>query len=136
MKSDLTMEISLLISMCQCGRGSLTKSLEDVITSVMTAHKGGVDGGFSVSAFGASGEDFFPYSPSLKRASQVALLVKNPPAKAGDIKDEGSIPGSGRFPGEGNGDPLQYSCLENPRDRGTWRAAVHGVAKSWTTLND
>ena len=79
---------------------------------------------------------FFSYSPSLKRASQVALLVKKPPAKAGDIKDEGSIPGSGRFPGEGNGDPLQYSCLENPRDRGTWKAAVQGVAKSWTPLND
>ena len=48
----------------------------------------------------------------------------------------GSIPGSGRSPGEGNGNPLQYSCLENPMDKGAWRAAVHGVAKSWTQLSD
>ena len=47
-----------------------------------------------------------------------------------------SIPGSGRFPGEGNGNPLQYSCLENPTDRGDWRATVHGVAKSRTRLSD
>ena len=52
--------------------------------------------------------------------------VKNPPANAGDT---GSIPGWGRTPGEGNGNPLQYSCLENPMDRGAWRATVHGVAK-------
>ena len=56
-------------------------------------------------------------------------MVKNPPANAGDIRDTGSIPGLGRFPGEGNGNPLQYSCLGNPMDRGAWWAAVHGVAK-------
>ena len=50
-------------------------------------------------------------------ASQVALLVKNPPATAGDTRDAGLIPGSGRFPGGGNGNPLQYSCLENSMDR-------------------
>ena len=50
-------------------------------------------------------------------ASQLALVVKNPPANAGDLRDEGSIPGLGRFPGEGNGNRLQYSCLENPMDR-------------------
>ena len=55
---------------------------------------------------------------------------------AGDARDVGSIPGSGRAPGEGNGNTLQYSCLENPMDRGAWRAAVHGVAKSQTQLND
>ena len=54
------------------------------------------------------------------RASQVTLVVKNPPANAGDARDSGSIPGSGRSPGEGNDYPLQYSCLENPRDRGAW----------------
>ena len=59
---------------------------------------------------------------------------KNPPANAGDAGDEGSIRGSGRSPGGGNGNPLQYSCLENPTDRGAWWAAVHGVAKSWTWL--
>ena len=56
-------------------------------------------------------------------------MVKNPPASAGDIRDTGSIPGLGRFPGEGNGNPLQYSCLGNPMDRGAWWAVVHGVAK-------
>ena len=50
--------------------------------------------------------------------------------------DPGSIPGSGRSPGEGNGNPLQHSCLENPMDGGAWWAAVHGVAKSWTRLSD
>ena len=67
------------------------------------------------------------------RASQVALVVKNLPANAGDtcnVRDTGLIPGSGRSPGGGHGNPLQYSCLENPMDRGAWRATVHGVAKS------
>ena len=51
-------------------------------------------------------------------------------------RDPGSIPGSGRSPGEGNGNPLQYSCLENSMDRGAWWATVHGVAKSWTQLSN
>ena len=68
------------------------------------------------------------------QASQVALVVKNPPANAGDVRDVGSIPGSGRSPGEGNGNLLQYSCLENTLDRGAWQATVHGVTKSWTQL--
>ena len=55
-------------------------------------------------------------------SSQVALVIKNPPANAGDIRDVGSIPGSGRFPGERHVNPLQYSCLENPIDRETWWA--------------
>ena len=58
-------------------------------------------------------------------------MVKNLPANAGDAS---SIPGWGRSPGGGNGNLLQYSCLENPLDRGAWRATVHGVAKSWTPL--
>ena len=65
------------------------------------------------------------------RTSQAAL-VKNPPARAGDVRDVGSIPGWGRSPGEGNGNPLQYSCLENPMDREDWRATVRGVSKGWT----
>ena len=60
-------------------------------------------------------------------------MVKNPPASAGDIRDVGSVPGPGRSPGEGNGYPLQYSCLENLTDRGAWRATVHRVTKSDTT---
>ena len=59
-------------------------------------------------------------------------MAKNPPAKAGDA---GSIPGSGRSPGEGNGNPLQYSCLENSMDREAWRATLHGVIKSQTRLS-
>ena len=66
-------------------------------------------------------------------ASQVALVVKNSPANAGDPRDTGSIPGLGRSLGEGHGNPLQYSCLENPMDRGAWQATVHGVAESDTT---
>ena len=66
--------------------------------------------------------------------NQVVLVVKNLPVNAGNIKDVGSIPGLGRFPGGGHGNPLQYSCLENPTDRGAWRTTVHGVAKSHTQL--
>ena len=70
----------------------------------------------------------------LKReVSQVALVVKNLLVNAGDVKRQGSIPGSGRSPGEGISNPLQYSCLENPIDRGAWRATVHGVAESFMT---
>ena len=60
-------------------------------------------------------------------------MVKNPPANAGDPD---LIPGLGRSLGERNVNPLQYSCLENPKDREAWRAAVHGVPKSWTGLNN
>ena len=59
----------------------------------------------------------------------VALVVKSPPASAGDVRDVGSIPGSGRSPGGGHSNPLQYSCLENPMDRGAWQAAAHRVPK-------
>ena len=65
----------------------------------------------------------------ISAASQVALMLKNPPANTVDM---GSIPGLGRPPGGGRGDPLQCSCLENLMDRGAWRATVHGVTKSWT----
>ena len=62
-------------------------------------------------------------------------MINNLPANAGDIRDSGSIPGSGRSPGGGNVNPLQNSCLKNPTDRGAWRAAVHGVAKNQTWLS-
>ena len=58
----------------------------------------------------------------IKRASQVVVMVKNLPANTGDLRDVGLITGSGRSPGGGNGNPLQNSCLENPTDRGAWRA--------------
>ena len=60
-------------------------------------------------------------------------MVKNLSANAGKVRDAGSIPGSGRSPGGGHGNPLQYSCLENPMDRGAWWATVHGVTQSDTT---
>ena len=66
----------------------------------------------------------------------MALIVKNPLANAGDIRDVGLIPGSGRCTGVGNGYPLQYSCLENSMDKGAWWATVHGVTKSWTRLSN
>ena len=60
-------------------------------------------------------------------------MIKNLPANAGDT---GSIPGLGRCPGEGHGNPLQYSCLEDSMDRGAWQATVHGVTESQTQLSD
>ena len=75
---------------------------------------------------------FSIYLDSINRASQVALVVKNLPA--GDLRDAGSVLGSGRSPREGHGNLLQYSCLENSMDRGAWWATVHGVAKNWTQL--
>ena len=73
-------------------------------------------------------------TPSLPRGSQVALVVKILPANAGDIRDTGSVPGLGRFPGGGHSNLLQYSCLENPTDRGACQVTVHGVAKGRTRL--
>ena len=74
----------------------------------------------------------------VRGASQVAPVIKkkkkeNLPANTEDVRDEGSIPASGRSPGEGHSNSLQYSCLENPVDRGAWCAIVHGVAESDTT---
>ena len=77
---------------------------------------------------------FRTVSEGSERASQVALMVKNPPANAGDIRDSDSISGSGRDPRGEQGNLLQYSCLENPVDRGAWWTTVHRVAQSWTGL--
>ena len=63
-----------------------------------------------------------------------SCLVKSLLANAGNIRDTGSIPGSGRSPGGGHGNPVQYPCLENPMDRGAWQATVHRATKSWTRL--
>ena len=64
----------------------------------------------------------------------MALVIKNPPANAGDTGDTGSIPGSGRSPGGGHGNPLQYSCLKNPMDKGSWQSTVHWITKSQIQL--
>ena len=64
----------------------------------------------------------------------VALVVKNLPVNAGDLQDVGLIPGSGRFPGGGHGNPCHYSCQENPMDRGAWQATIHRVAKRQTQV--
>ena len=69
------------------------------------------------------------------QASQVVLVIKNPLANAGDIKDMGLIPGLGKSPGVGNGNSLQHFCTENPMDRGAWQATVLGIAKSQTSLS-
>ena len=71
-----------------------------------------------------------------KWASQLALVVKNLPVDAGDARDTGSIPGSGRYSGEGKGSPPQYFCLESSMDRGAWWATVYGVSRSWTRLSE
>ena len=63
-------------------------------------------------------------------------VIKNLPAKAGDAGDLGSIPGLGKSPGKGNGNPLQYSCLENPMDRGAWWVTVQGFTNSQTRLSN
>ena len=63
-------------------------------------------------------------------------VVQNLPANIGDTGDLGAIPGLGKSPGEGNGNPLQCSCLDSPMDRGAWNVTVHGAAKSWTQLSD
>ena len=76
----------------------------------------------------------FGVHPNHLGVSQGALVVKKLPANAGDIKDVGSIPGSGRSPGDGNGNLLQYSCLKDPTDRGAWQATVLGVTQNWTQL--
>ena len=69
-------------------------------------------------------------APNVHWASKVVLVVKNLADNAGDKRHEGLIPGLGRSPGSGHGNPFQYSCLENPMDRGAWWAVVHGVAKN------
>ena len=77
--------------------------------------------------------DLFGKDP---RASHAVLVVKNLPANVGDARDLGLIPGSGGSPGRGHDNPPQYSCLENPTDRGAWRATVHEVTESQTRLSN
>ena len=76
-----------------------------------------------------------PGKPDGDTDDEVVLVIKNLPANAADLRDMGSIPGSGRSPGEGNGNPLQYSCLGNPMDRGAWQTTVLGITKNQTGLS-
>ena len=76
---------------------------------------------------------FFSPNSMFDWVSQVTVVVKNPPAIAGDVRDTGLLPGSRRSPGGGHGNPLQYSCLENPMDREDWQTTVHSVAELDTT---
>ena len=80
---------------------------------------------------------FQPHKNMLSKKADLnsGSVVKNPPANAGNTGNMGSVPGLGRSPAGGNGNPFQYSCLENPMDRGAWQATVHGVAKSQTRLS-
>ena len=79
--------------------------------------------------------EFLDNEINLHIASQVAVVVKNSPDNLGDTRNSDSIPGSGKSPGKGTGNPLQHSCLGNPMDRGAQWAPVHRVAKSWTGLS-
>ena len=110
--------------------GSLGKLTLVCFQKGKCSHPGGSDGNCEVGLMRdrkAQDEETGAGSGILTRtlgASQVVLVVKNPPANAGDLTDVGSIPGLGRSPGGGQGNPLQYSCLENPTDRGAWQATV------------
>ena len=72
--------------------------------------------------------------PSTMWTSRVLLVLKNPPTNPRDVRNLGSIPGLGRYPEGGHGNPFRYSCLDNPTDRGAWRAADRWVAKNWTEV--
>ena len=87
------------------------------------------------SAFGSCSSPLFREWGQI-RFGWTSLVAQTVKASAYNAGDPGSIPGLGRSPGEGNGNPLVYSCLENPMDRGAWQAAVHGVAKSQTQVSD
>ena len=112
----------------------LSKCRESLMLELGSAYKSLLIDLFSCSLVDGKGLILLPGS-KLKGTSLVALVVKNLPANTGDIRNVGSIPGSGRFPGGGQGNPLQYSCLENTKDRGAWWATVQRVTKSWTRLS-
>ena len=85
---------------------------------------------FMKSSYNSLGQCYYPHFTD----KEVVLVIKNLLANAGDLRDTSSLPGSGRSPGRGHSNPFQYSCLENPMDRGAWWATVHGVTKSQTWL--
>ena len=95
--------------------------------------RGGGDGGSYFRSLGLTHTHYYIWARLSSSSS--SWSPKNPPPNAGATEDTGSILGSGRFPGEGNGNPLQYSCWDNPMDRGAWRVTAHEVAKSRTRLS-
>ena len=112
----------------------LSQMLQGFLIPVTDPQAGETDMGLrTVTAMGK--HLWYNYFPDWGSPTPVAQLVKNPPASAGDTRDAGSIPGSGRSPGEGNSNPLLSSCLENSMDRGAWWATIHGVAKSRTWMS-
>ena len=107
----------------------LPQCRESLMLELGSAYKSLLIDWFSCSLVDGKGLILLPGS-KLKGTSLVMLVVKNLPANTGDIRNLGSVPGSGRSPGGGHGNPLQYSCLENPKDRGACWATVHRVTKS------
>ena len=110
-----------------------SKCRESLMLELGSAYKSFIIDWFSWSLVDGKELTLLPGS-KLKGTSLLVLVIKNLPANTGGIRNLGSIPGSGRSPGGGHGNPLQYFCLENPKDRGAWRATVHRVTKSWTRL--
>ena len=111
---------------CKCAG-----TTSDLVGQVWSRRDGGLSQKSGAEEYGriSRGKAHFIFSEDY-----MALVVKNPPANPGDIRVVGLIPGLGRSPGGGHGSPLQYSCLENPMDRGVWQAVVHRVVKRWTRL--
>ena len=102
---------------------SSKETLKNGLVDTVQKGESGMNGGSSI--------DVYMY---MYWASKVALVVKNPPANAGDLRDLGFIPGLGQYHGGGHGKSLQYSCLENLMDKGVWQAVVRRVTRSWTLL--
>ena len=118
---------------CDSQAGSVGPQLENHVNCFQELEFGQAQYSKVLSNYSFCSFCFFFFLCLILGASQVALVVKNPPANTGDARDAVLKPGSIRSPGGGNGNPLQYSCLENPMDRGAWWATVHGVAESNTT---
>ena len=127
--------VTLLLVMCK-GTQEIHTSAEPFAHWLIPSHLLMTSSTLSISGEGGNQQALSSCNLCLisSGASQVALEVKNPLANARDLRDMSTTPGSGRPLRGGHGSPLQYSCLENPKDRGAWWAAVHGVTKSQTRL--
>jgi len=123
--------VTMLSKVCPCNRDQEDSILSPLTQWPIPNYPKAISSNFPKIIYVAN-----KWSCVLQRVSQVALVVKNWPANAGDARNMGWIPGWGRSPGEGNGNPLQYSCLENPMDRGARWATVHGVPNSQRQLSN